>query len=112
MKLIIAIIQPDKLLDVKEALFKSKIYKMTVSNVIGAGTQKGYKESYRGVITDVNLLKKIKIEIVVNDDTLETVIDTIIKSAWTGNIGDGKIFVIDVVDCIKIRTNERGYIAV
>lgn len=108
MKLVIAVIQPEKLPDVKQSLFEAKIYKMTVSNVIGAGQQKGYTEAYRGAITEVNLLKKVKIEIAVNEEFVQPTIDAIIRGARTGNIGDGKIFVVDLVDCVRIRTGERG----
>ena len=108
MKLITAMIQPHKLPDVKAALAASEVFKMTVSNVIGAGAQKGYTEKYRGAEEEVQLLKKIKIEIAVNDKFVEQTIDSIIKGAKTGNIGDGKIFVTELVECIRIRTGERG----
>ena len=81
---------------------------MTVTNALGAGEQKGYTEAYRGVIMEVNLLKKVKIEIAVNDDFVETTIAAIIEGARTGEIGDGKIFVVDLKDCIRIRTGQRG----
>ena len=108
MKLIIAMIQPHKLPDVKKALYDAQIYKMTVTNALGAGQQKGYTETYRGVVEEVNLLKKVRLEIAVNEDFVEPTIQAIIKGARTGNIGDGKIFVLDLVDCIRIRTGERG----
>lgn len=108
MKLITAIIQPEKLPDVKEALFKADVHKMTVSNVIGAGQQKGFTETYRGVITEVNLLKKIKIEIAVNEKFVKPTIDAVIKGARTGKIGDGKIFITPLEECIRIRTGETG----
>ncbi len=108
MKLIIAMIQPHKLTDVKKALFDAQVYKMTVTNALGCGQQKGYTETYRGVISDINLLKKIRLEIAVNDDYVEPTIKAIIKGAKTGSIGDGKIMVMDMVDCIRIRTGERG----
>lgn len=108
MKLIIAIIQPEKLPDVKNALFKADVHKMTVSNVIGAGQQKGFTETYRGVISEVNLLKKVRIEIAVNDNFVKTTVDTIIQAARTGKIGDGKIFIIPLEKCIRIRTGEQG----
>lgn len=108
MKLIIAMIQPHKLPDVKKALFESEVHKMTVNNVLGCGQQKGYSETYRGVIHEVNLLKKIQLEIAVNENFVEPTIAAIIKGARTGNIGDGKIFVIDLKECIRIRTGERG----
>jgi len=108
MKLIMAMIQPHKLPDVKKALYDTEVYKMTVSNALGCGQQKGYTETYRGVIQEVNLLKKIKLEIAVNEDFVKPAIDVIIKGAKTGSIGDGKIFILDLPECIRIRTNERG----
>ncbi|HDZ76696.1 MAG TPA: transcriptional regulator [Candidatus Omnitrophica bacterium] len=108
MKFIIAMIQPHKLPDVKKALFDVGIHRMTVSNVLGCGQQKGFTETYRGVIHEVNLLKKIRLEIAVNEDFLEPTIKAIIDGAKTGKIGDGKIFVMDMSECIRIRTGERG----
>ncbi len=108
MKLITVIIQPEKLPDVKEALFEADVHKMTVSNVIGCGQQKGFTETYRGVITEVNLLKKIKIEIAVNEKFVKPTIDAVIKGARTGKIGDGKIFITPLEECIRIRTGETG----
>ncbi|MBU1045334.1 MAG: P-II family nitrogen regulator [Candidatus Omnitrophica bacterium] len=108
MKLIIAMIQPYKLPDVKQALFEAGVHKMTVTNALGCGQQKGFTETYRGVIHEVNLLKKIKLEIAVNADFVQPTIDAIIKGARTGNIGDGKIFVLDMPECIRIRTGEKG----
>jgi nitrogen regulatory protein P-II 1 len=108
MKLVIAMIQPHKLEDVKKALYDAEIYKMTVSTALGCGQQKGYTESYRGVVTEINLLKKIRLEIAVNDEYLKPTIEAIIKGAKTGNIGDGKIFVLDLGECIRIRTGEKG----
>lgn len=108
MKLITAIIQPDKLPDVKAALFAADVHRMTVSNVIGCGQQMGYQETYRGAATEVNLLKKVELQIAVNDEFVQPTIDAIIKGARTGKIGDGKIFVSELVDCIRIRTGEKG----
>jgi nitrogen regulatory protein P-II 1 len=108
MKLITAIIQPDKLPDVKQALFAAEVHKMTVSNVIGCGQQMGYQETYRGAVTEVNLLKKVRVDIAVNEDFVQRTIDAIIKGARTGKIGDGKIFVSELVECIRIRTGEKG----
>jgi nitrogen regulatory protein P-II 2 len=108
MKLIIAMIQPHKLPDVKEALYNAEVYKMTVSNALGCGQQKGYTETYRGVIHEVNLLKKVRLEIAVNENFVQTTIEAIIKGARTGNIGDGKIFILDLPRCIRIRTGEEG----
>ncbi len=108
MKLIIAMIQPHKLPDVKQELFKNGIYKMTVTNVLGAGQQKGYTETYRGVLTEVNLIKKIRLEIAVNEEFIEPTLEAIKKGSRTGKIGDGKIFVLDLGRCIRIRTGEEG----
>lgn len=108
MKLIVAVIQPEKLTDVKQALFEANITKMTVSNVIGCGQQMGYTESYRGAVTEINLRKKVRIEVAVNDEFMNPAIDAIIKGARTGNIGDGKIFITDMYECIKVRTGEKG----
>jgi nitrogen regulatory protein P-II 2 len=112
MKLIIAYIQPEKLNDVKQELYKSEIFKMSVTNALGCGQQKGYHESYRGVDMEVNLLKKVRLEIAVNEDFVQPTIDAIIKGARTGEIGDGKIFVLDLVECIRIRTGETGNVAI
>jgi nitrogen regulatory protein P-II 1 len=108
MKLIIAIIQPEKLSDVKKSLFEAEVHKMTVSNVIGCGQQGGFKEAYRGVLEEVNLLKKVRLEIAVNEDFVKPTVDAIIKGARTGKIGDGKIFILDLPECIRIRTGETG----
>ena len=112
MKLIIAYIQPHKLNDVKQALYKKEVYKMSVTNSLGCGQQKGYHESYRGVPIEVNLLKKMRLEIAVNDDFVERTINAIIDGARSGQIGDGKIFVLDLPECIRIRTGERGHDAI
>jgi nitrogen regulatory protein P-II 1 len=108
MKLIIALIQPHKLPDVKKALYDAQVFKMTVTNALGCGQQKGYTETYRGVIHEVNLLKKVRLEIAVNEDFVQPTIDAVIKGARTGKIGDGKIFVLELPECIRIRTGERG----
>lgn len=112
MKLIVAMIQPHKLPDVKKALYEAEVYKMTVTNVVGCGQQKGYTETYRGVVHEVNLLKKIRLDIAVNENFVEPTIKAIIKGAKTGKIGDGKIFVLDLPECIRIRTGERGGTAI
>jgi nitrogen regulatory protein P-II 1 len=108
MKLIIAYIQPEKLNDVKQALYEAEVFRMSVTNALGCGQQKGYTETYRGVVQEVNLLKKIRLEIAVNEDFVEPTIDAIIEGAKTGNIGDGNIFVLDLGECIRIRTGETG----
>ncbi|MDZ7315197.1 MAG: P-II family nitrogen regulator [candidate division KSB1 bacterium] len=108
MKLIIAYIQPEKLNAVKQALYEREIYKISVTNALGCGQQRGYHETYRGVEIEVNLLKKVRIEIAVNDAFVQPTIEGIIAGARTGNIGDGKIFILDLVECIRIRTGETG----
>ncbi len=112
MKLIIAIIQPNKLEDVKEELYGVEVNLMTVSEVLGHGRQKGVTEIYRGAKETGNLLRKIRLEIAVNDNFLEPTIKAIVKGAKTGETGDGKIFVLDLKECIRIRTEERGSIAI
>ncbi len=108
MKLIIAYIQPEKLNAVKQSLYEKEIFKMSVTNALGCGQQKGYHEAYRGVDFEVNLLKKLRIEIAVNAEFVDQTIDAIISAARTGNIGDGKIFIIPLEESIRIRTGEKG----
>ena len=108
MKIVVAIIQPERLDDVKEALFKAGIQKMTVSRVRGCGQQGGFEESYRGQVRKVNLLDKVRIEIALNEEYIDTAVKAIIDAAKTGNIGDGKIFVWPLEQCIRIRTEESG----
>jgi nitrogen regulatory protein P-II 1 len=108
MKKIEAIIQPFKLEDVKEALKGMGIDGMTVSEVRGHGRQKGHKEVYRGQEYQVDLLPKVKLEMVVPSDRVEEVIKTVVAAARTGKIGDGKIFVYDVAEAIRIRNEDRG----
>jgi nitrogen regulatory protein P-II 1 len=106
MKLVIAIIQPHKLEDVLHELDTREIYLRTVSNVLGCGRQKGRTEVYRGRKETGNLLKKVRLEIAVNEKFVTPTIEAIAKGARTGNIGDGKIFVVDLGQCIRIRTGE------
>jgi nitrogen regulatory protein P-II 2 len=108
MKLIIAIIQPHRLDDVMRELDDKEVYLKTVTNVLGVGRQKGVTEVYRGVKEVGTLLKKVRLEIAVNDQYVKPAVDAIVKGARTGNIGDGKIFVLPLEDCIRIRTGERG----
>lgn len=108
MKYVIAIIRPHKLEDVMNELDKEEIYLRTVTEVLGCGRQKGITEVYRGVKEIGNLLRKVKLEIAINDNYLEPAIKAITKGAGEGDIGDGKIFVLDLKDCIRIRTGERG----
>ena len=108
MKLVVAMIQPHKLPDVKQALFEADIHKMTVTNVLGCGQQKGFSETYRGVVHEVNLLKKIRFEVAVNEEFVDATVKAIIKGAKSGQIGDGKIFVMNLERCVRIRTGEEG----
>lgn len=108
MKLVIAYIQPERLNTVKQSLYSKEIFKMSVTNALGCGRQKGYHENYRGVDIEVNLLKKIRLEIAVNDDYLQQTVDAIVEGSRTGNIGDGKIFVMELFECYRIRTGEKG----
>lgn len=112
MKYIIAIIQPDRLDDVVDALTEAEVNLMTVSDVMGRGRQKGVAEVYRSHIEAGNLLRKIKIEIAVNDGFEEVAINAIVREARTGNIGDGKIFILNLEDCLRIRTGETGQVAI
>ena len=112
MKKIEAIIQPFKLEEVKESLIGIGIDGMTVSEVRGHGRQKGHKEVYRGQEYQVDLLPKVKLEMVIPAARLDEVIRTLVSSARTGKIGDGKIFVFDVADAIRIRNDERGEAAI
>ena len=108
MKLITAVIKPFKLDDVREALTKVGIEGMTVTEVTGFGRQKGHAEVYRGAEYTVSFLPKVRIEIAVEDETLERAVEAIQQSANTGKIGDGKIFVSDVINAVRIRTGEYG----
>jgi nitrogen regulatory protein P-II 2 len=112
MKLIIAIIQPHKLEEVKEELYKVEVNLITVSEVLGHGRQKGVTEFYRGAKETGNLLRKIRIEIAVNENYVEPTVKAIIKGAKTGETGDGKIFILDLKECVRIRTEERGSAAI
>ena len=108
MKLIVAYIQPERLGAVKKALYDKEVFKMSVTNALGCGQQMGYHESYRGTDIEVNLLKKVRLEIAVNTEFVKKAIDAICEGARTNTIGDGKIFILDLVDCIRIRTGEKG----
>ncbi len=108
MKLITCVIRPDKLDTVTDALDKQHIVGMTVTDVRGFGRQKGQVEHYRGGEYTIRFIPKVRMDIVVQDQDAETVISTVGKSARTGNIGDGKIFVIDVPNAVRIRTGEKG----
>ena len=108
MKMITAYIQPERLTAVKQALYEAKVFKLSVTNALGCGQQMGYSETYRGVQTEVNLLKKVRVEIAVNDSFVKPTVDAIVLGARTGTIGDGKIFVSPLEECIRIRTGETG----
>ena len=112
MKLIIAIIKPFKLEEVKQGLAEIGVEGMTVTEVKGFGRQKGHTEIYRGSEYTVDFLPKVKIEIVVADEIAGKTIDAIVKSAKTGKIGDGKVFVVPIEEAVRIRTDERGDAAV
>jgi nitrogen regulatory protein P-II 1 len=112
MKLIIAYIQPHALNDVKQELYKAEVFKMSITNAMGCGQQMGYTEQFRGVEMEVNLLKKIRVEIAVNDSFVKPTVDAIIRGARSGEIGDGKIFVLPIEETIRIRTGETGSTAI
>ena len=111
MKYIIAVIQPSRLEAVKEALSKVEVFRLTVSDVQGLGRQKGHTEVYRGHEYEVNLIRKVKLEIAVNEEFVEPTVEAIIQGGKTGaegKIGDGKIFVLPLEEVVRIRTGERG----
>jgi nitrogen regulatory protein P-II 1 len=112
MKYIIAVIQPDRLEDVLDRLTEKEIHLVTVSNVMGRGRQKGIAEVYRSHKEAGSLLKKVKLEIAVNEAYVQPTIDAILAGARTGQIGDGKIFILDLPECIRIRTGETGGVAI
>ena len=112
MKLIIAYLQPEKLNDVKKKLFQIDVSKMSVTNSLGCGQQRGYEEHYRGTVVEINLLKKLRLEVAVNDEFAKPTVDAIASAARTGRVGDGKIFVIALDECVRIRTGETGHEAI
>ena len=112
MKYIIAVIQPDKVEEVLDRLTEKEIHLVTVTSVMGRGRQKGVSEVYRSHKEGGSLLKKVKIEIAVNDEFVKPTLEAITKGARTGSIGDGKIFVLDLHDCIRIRTGETHKVAI
>lgn len=112
MKLVVALIQPDRLPEVMRELYAVEVFKLTVSEALGCGEQRGYLEAYRGVVTEVKLLKKLRLEIAVNDHFVEPTIEAIVRGARTGTIGDGKIFVTPLEECVRIRTGEVGGTAI
>jgi nitrogen regulatory protein P-II 1 len=112
MKYIIAIIQPDRLDLVLDLLEKKEVHLVTVTNVMGRGRQKGISTVYRSHVEAGSLLRKIKLEIAVNDAFVKTTVDAITEGARTGQIGDGKIFILDLDECIRVRTGETGGVAI
>lgn len=114
MKMIVAIVRPEKLPDVKDSLMREEVHMMTVMDVKGCGQQKGYPEEYRGVIEEVDLHRKVMLIIAVNESYVERTVEAIIRGARTkrGTIGDGKIFVLPLEDCVRIRTGQRGVNAI
>jgi nitrogen regulatory protein P-II 1 len=112
MKLIIAIIQPDRLEEVKEELYKAEVNLITVNEVLGHGRQKGITEIYRGAKESGNLLRKVRLEIAVNDNFVTPTVQAITRGAKTGETGDGKIFILNLEECIRIRTGETGGVAI
>jgi nitrogen regulatory protein P-II 2 len=112
MKYIIAIIQPDRMDDVLERLTQKEIHLVTVSNVMGRGRQKGVAEVYRSHKEAGSLLKKVKLEIAVNEAFVQPAVEAITAGSHTGQIGDGKIFILDLAECIRIRTGEVGGVAI
>jgi nitrogen regulatory protein P-II 2 len=112
MKLVIAYIRPESLPAVKQALYEREIFKISVTNALGCGQQKGYHETYRGADIEVTLLKKVRLEIAVNNEYVAPTVEGIIDGAKSGNVGDGKIFIQNLEDCIRIRTGEEGKLAI
>jgi len=112
MKLVVAIVRPDKIKDVKDALLEVKVGKITVSNVIGSGAQAGQIADNEGNPTGGELMGRVRFEIAVNDDYVKPTVQAIIRGARTGNIGDGKIFILPLDECIRIRTGEMGRMAI
>src|SRR3954469_19247613 len=111
MKLVVAIIRPEKLEDVQKALAEKDVYLMTVTDVRGCGRQRGYTEVYRGAEVTIRLVPKVKLEIAVNEPFVDAAVEAIVHAARTGDtgtVGDGKIFVLPLEDCVRIRTGERG----
>jgi nitrogen regulatory protein P-II 2 len=112
MRYIIAVIQPDRLDEVLRILEEKEIHLVTVTNVLGRGRQKGISEVYRGHKENGRLLKKIKLEVAVNEEFVKPTVDAIKQGARTGHVGDGKIFVLELKECFRIRTGETGKVAI
>jgi len=112
LKLIIAYIKPERLNDVKQALYRAEVRNMSVTNALGCGRAGGFHESYRGVDVEVILMKKVRLEIAVNDEFVDRTVGAIVEGARTNKKGDGMIFLLDLPECIRIRTGETGGTAV
>ena len=112
MKIIIAYIRPENLNKVKQELAKVQVFKMSVTNALGCGEEPGFHESYRGVGFEVDLLKKVRLEIGINNDFVQPTIEAIVAGAKTGKVGDGKIFIVPLEECVRIRTAEKGGAAI
>jgi nitrogen regulatory protein P-II 1 len=112
MKLVVAIIRPEKLEAVQAALNERDVYLMTVSDVRGCGRQRGYTEVYRGAEYNVDLLPKIRVEVLATDEQADDILDVIIASSNTGRAGDGKVWTMDVFEAVRVRTGERGVAAI
>jgi nitrogen regulatory protein P-II 1 len=112
MKKIEAYIRPEKLSDIKEMLNQLNVGGLSISQIMGAGNQKGWREYVRGAEVEYNFVQKLKLEIVVLDEQVNEIVDKICEKAYTGEVGDGKIFISDIIDAIRIRTRERGIDAI
>ena len=112
MKLITAYIRPERLNDVKQELFKAEILKISISNALGCGDEPSYYENYRGAGAEVDLHKRVRLEIAVSEPYLDKTVDAIVRGARTEGVGDGKIFVTALEQCVRIRTGERGDAAI
>lgn len=108
MKLIIAYVKPERFKEVKKELYKAGVYRMSVSRIRGCGEQRGFTEILRATTQEVNLLPKIRIEIAVNDDFVDPTVEAIVSGAKTDSMGDGKIFILPIEECVRIRTGEKG----
>lgn len=112
MKYVIAVIQPDRLNEVLDRLTEKEIHLVTVTDAIGRGRQRGIAEVYRSHVEAGSLLRKVKLEIAVNEDFVQPTVEAIIAGARTGEIGDGKIFILELAECVRIRTGETGRVAI
>jgi nitrogen regulatory protein P-II 1 len=111
MKLVIAYIRPEQLTQVKQALYAEGFYSISVTNILGSGRQKGFRETYRGVVMEVNLLKKVRIELGLPAERADVAVALIRESAQTGKEGDGVVFVLDVAKAVRIRTGEQDILS-